>query len=507
MKLNIDKLNFDKCEDEPIHIPEAIQGYGYLFALDPKDHTIVIHSRNVTSLLKEPADLLGRNFFDFVNSDKMDLDFFVQTYERAKDKDTRLPVRLKLKKKLLKTSEGEEFYSVIYASGGYFVVELEPAGRFRQTYSARHYMKLYALRIAPKFKTFESLEQIAQEIVTTIKTITQMERVVIYRFNPDASGKVIAEAKNEQLESYLNLNYPSSDIPKQARELYLKNWVRLIPNVDLEPSDLVPSVEESGREPLDMTYSILRNLSPIHRQYVRNQGLKASMSMSLVTHNKLWGIISCHATKPTYVPQNVRLECENLSQLFSWHLYAKEEELYIEKRKNVDAKIEDLLNKEKYEKNIVQIFNKNIKEVLSIVEADGFIFFTEDETVSIGNTPSLEVVNKLVENLDFSQKSTYATNNLKEKLQQFDSNGSCGMLVLPLLHERGYFTAWFRNEHVEVQRWAGKPNEKSINASKKERLTPRTSFTVHEERVTGRSKIWTQQDKEIAERFNKIFMI
>jgi light-regulated signal transduction histidine kinase (bacteriophytochrome) len=448
MKLDIDKLDFDHCEDEQIHIPEAIQGYGYLFALDPKTYTVKIHSKNTNNLFEKTSDLIGKNFLDFLNSDKMDMEFLKDTYKRSKEKDIRLPIRLRFKKELLKDKDTEDYYSVVYPSGQFFTIELEPEGKFRQTYSVRHHMKIYALSIAPKFKAFQSLDNIANEIVNTIRYITEMERVVLYRFNRDGSGKVIAESKVDDIDSYLDVHHPQSDIPAQARELYKKNWIRLIPDVDLEPSPLVPSVQDQGREPLDLTKSILRNLSPIHRQYVKNQGLKASMSMSLVTYDELWGMISCHDRQPKYIPQNVRLECENLSQLFSWHLYAKEEEIYIEKRKQVDQKIEVLLEKKTQEESIVNVFENNTEEVLSIVQSDGFIFFTNNETISIGNTPLIDTINEVIDTIDLGENKVFSTNSLQKDFPKQDWNKSCGMLLIPLLEEKNYYTAWFRKEQV-----------------------------------------------------------
>src|SRR5690606_29555315 len=127
--------------------------------------------------------------------------------------------------------------------------------------------------------------------------------------------------------SYLDFHYPASDIPRQARELYRRNWIRLNPDVDVEPVALVPSVRESRRKPLDLSQSILRAMSPIHVQYIRNQGLKASMSISLINEDKLWGLISCHHRKSHYIPQNIRMECESFAHLFGWQIYAKQEEV------------------------------------------------------------------------------------------------------------------------------------------------------------------------------------
>lgn len=504
MSINLDKLNFERCEDEAIHVPESIQGYGYLFGLNEDNFTIEIISDNVKNLINKDT-LIGTSFKNLLDESTVDLTFLKETYERAKERVTRLPLQLKFDKLYLKNDKEVDFYVVLYNSGNKCIIELEPAGLFRVTYTAKHYMKLYGMSIAPKFQEYTSLNQLAEKIVETIKDISGMDRVLLYRFNEDNSGTVIAESKKDHMDSYLNVNYPAKDIPAQARELYKKNWVRIVPNVDLENCTLLPDVKESGRERLDMTQSILRSMSPIHIQYIKNQGLKASMSMSLITHGELWGIVSCHNEKPKYVPQNVRLECENLSQLFSWHLYAKEEEFYIQKQINTDKTINALLqNVEK--QSIIQIFKKNEEKVLSLLNADGFIFYTRDESITLGITPEKGSIIELMKTLKFDTKQNFSTDELTRYVEKDKLNGITGMLLITLLEQYNYFTAWFRKEHVEIQKWIGSPDEEDYKSDKKKRLSPRSSFQVNEVKIQGKSRDWEQRDFDIAERFNKVFM-
>ncbi|UII27471.1 ATP-binding protein [Fulvivirga maritima] len=505
MQLDIDSLEFDHCEDEPIHIPESIQGYGYLFALDYESGEIRLISENVQSLINE-NQIIGSSFYDFIDGEEY-VSFLKETYQRAQSQGVRLPIQFNLKSSFIKDKKASDYYAVVYQSSQYMVVELEPAGEFRDAYSASQFMKLYATSVAPKFKTFKSLPQMANEIVSTIKYVSGYDRVVLFKFNQDNTGKVIAEAKEEEMDSYMNLMYPASDIPKQARDLYKKNWVRLTPDVNLKPSVIIPSVKEGEREPLDMTKSLLRSLSPIHLQYVRNQGLEASMSMSLVTHDHLWGIISCHNRKPRYIPQNVRLECENLSQLFSWHLYAKEEELTINRKKVTERSINSMLDKTSSNQPIVDVFRNNEKEVLEMTDTDGFLFYTESEIIKLGTVPDLEVLQQIYDGCCEDGKETLVTQDVREWFaDESKLNGIRGVLLAPLVENKSYFTAWFRKEKVIEEKWAGVPEEKSANSPKKERLMPRSSFNVHKKTIHNKSKEWNNNDIETAERFNKVFM-
>ncbi|EAZ93294.1 ATP-binding protein [Crocosphaera chwakensis] len=507
MKLDLDQLNFDRCEDEPIHIPELIQGYGYLFALEEQSGEVKIVSDNISTLLQQHEDILGKNFFELLDMDEEDWQFIQETYERARTRQTRLPLQVVFRNEVLIAGNPQDFYAVLYSSGSYQVLEIEPATKFRQTYSAKHYIKLYSMNVAPKFKTFKSLETMAREIVETIRYISEMERVVLYRFNEDGTGKVIAETKHDDLDSYLDLYYPASDIPQQARELYKINWVRLVPDVDLPSARLIPTVEDSDREPLDLTHSILRSLSPIHQQYVRNQGLKASMSFSLVTHNQLWGMISCHSREPRYIEQNVRLECESLCQLFSWHLYAKEEEIYFEKQQNLERAINQMLEKTSLDNSAVKVFQENEAEVLDLMDADGFMFFSKPQNITLGTIPEAQILPELIRLMNQQEGEPFYSAKITDEISDEAAlNGIKGVLLLPLFEQKNYFTAWFRTERQEKMKWAGVPQEKSAVGSKRERLTPRTSFKIHEQVITGKSKDWDQNDVDMAGRFNRVFM-
>jgi light-regulated signal transduction histidine kinase (bacteriophytochrome)/ActR/RegA family two-component response regulator len=506
MKLDFDKLDFDYCEDEPIHTPELIQGFGYLLALDPETAVIKIVSENIDGLFGRSEALIGASFIDLLE-DKHRWEFLSESYQRAVKNDAKLPLQINFGVNQVTRNRKRFYYAVVYDSNGLMIVELEPSDQFRETYSAQQHMKLYAASIAPRFELLKSLNEMADEIVTTIRQVTQMERVVLYKFSEDGSGTVIAEAKADHMSSYMNLRYPSTDIPKQARQLYLKNWVRLMANVNMKPSRLIPTVEESGRAPIDMTHSLLRELSPIHKQYIRNQGLHSTISMSLVTHGNVWGMIFCHSLKPRYIAQNVRLECENLSQLFSWHLYAKEEELFIQRTKVTDQFINKILELSIGDMTIVEIFEQRKEEVLSILNADGFVFFTDVEQIQIGNTPKLSTLKELYYKRCHNDREVFHTEALSELTKDVNSlNESCGMLMTPMGVSSHYFTAWFRNESPFEEKWAGIPKERSPNASKAERLRPRSSFDVHSILTRGKSKVWDNFDIDVAMRFNRIFM-
>ena len=498
-------FNFERCEDEPIHIPESIQSYGFLIAFSYEDLKISIVSENCDAVFIE--QLIGKHFLDILSSDTDERAFLEETFDRVTKTKIRLPIKLHLKDSLLKDGAAIDYLAVVYDSGHHYVVELEPATEFRDTYSAEQFIKLYAMSIAPRFKEMTSLRDMAHEMVSTIRYLTNMDRVVLYKFNEDYSGKVIAEAKAEDMDSYQDLYFPASDIPRQARELYKTNWVRLTPDTELPSAKLLPSPGESGREPLDLTRSLLRTFSPIHLQYIRNQGLRASFSISLVTDGELYGLISCHHREPSYIPQDVRLQCENLSQLFSWHLLAKEEEIAKRKKSATDDAVDAMLDRIDPANPISRVVKSGEKAFLEALNSSGFVYYSQYETITLGSTLPIELIKEIFSKVSSQGGFPYTNDSLYEDYPEARQYGIAGIMIIPLFEKKQYFTAWFRKETHRVQKWIGAKDEKSEDAPKAERLKPRASFAIHTRTIKGRSTSFDNADVDTANRLNRMFLV
>ncbi|MCG7651452.1 MULTISPECIES: ATP-binding protein [Alteromonas] len=498
-------INFERCEDEPIHIPESIQSYGFLIAFNYKDLKISIVSDNCESVFTEP--LIGKHFLEILSSDTNERAFLEETFDRVTKTKIRLPIKLHLKASMLEEGTAIDYLAVVYDSGQNYVVELEPATEFRDTYSAEQFIKLYAMSIAPRFKEMTSLREMAQEMVSTIRYLTNMDRVVLYKFNDDYSGKVIAEAKADDMDSYQDLYFPASDIPAQARALYKTNWVRLTPDTELPPARLVPSTEASGREPLDLTRSLLRTFSPIHLQYIRNQGLRASFSISLVTDGELYGLISCHHREACYIPQDVRLQCENLSQLFSWHLLAKEEEIAKRKKHVTDKAVDAMLDRIGPANPISRVVKSGERAFLDALNSSGFVYYSQYETITLGSTLPIELIKEIFSKASSQGGFPYTNDALYDDYPEARQYGIAGIMIIPLFEKKQYFTAWFRKETHRVQKWIGAEDEKSEDAPKAQRLKPRASFTIHTRTIKGRSTSFDRADVDTANRLNRMFLV
>ena len=171
-----------------------------------------------------------------------------------------------------------------------------------------------------------------------IRRLTGFDRVMVYRFDPDWNGQVVAEAKHDLLESFLGLHYPASDIPPQARALYKVNLLRFIRDIDAVNAPLVPVDNPLTGAPLDLSQAALRSVSPIHCEYLRNMGVTASMSVSIMVAGELAGLVACHHYSGPYVPSApVRATCEFLAQTLSLTLSSREQDEAVRRSTQIQA--------------------------------------------------------------------------------------------------------------------------------------------------------------------------
>lgn len=296
------------CDREPIHIPGTIQPHGYLIGLD-EDRTIRFLSGNCEALFGRPlAELLGLSAATLLAA--QDLDPLQQALagELA-------PTRYRE----IKLKEGGVFHAVMHRSGPGLILELEPAGEAEAS-GAPYTEDLFA-RVAhftTQLQQIKTTQELQQYVVNEVRALTGFDRVKLYRFDEEWNGEVIAESRATHMVSYEGMRFPATDIPRQARALYAKNYLRLIPDITYAPVALSPSDHwPDEADPIDLTHSVLRAVSPVHLEYLANMQVRASMSISVMQNDKLWGLIACHHAKPLYVPYPKRMVAELLSHTFS----------------------------------------------------------------------------------------------------------------------------------------------------------------------------------------------
>jgi len=371
-----------------------------------------------------------------------------------------------------------------HRSGEHTVLEIEAAGQERGTqapiYSlARHFL--------PQLQKADSLEALAELAAVEIKRLTGFGRSLVYRFDEEGHGEVLAEQIDPGYDSYSGHRFPASDVPPQARELYLLNHIRLIPDANYEPVPLVGSDPDWKSTSLDLSYAGLRSVSPVHLEYMRNMGTLASMSVSIVVKGRLWGLISCHDHEPTRLSFQTRAACEHLGRLLSLQIAAKEDNADVAARLELRQLTLQIVSHLADGDATLQRLVAEPAPLLRLAQASGAAVVLNEDCWTIGDTPGREQIAGLAKWICASNQEVWSSDRLAEEYPpaaDFAAKAS-GVLAVSISQVHQHLVLWFRPELVETIRWAGDPRkEPSFSGG---RIHPRKSFSSWQQQVRGRS--------------------
>ena len=360
-----------------------------------------------------------------------------------------------------------------------------------------------------RIQRVSTLPELADVVVEQMRRVTGFERVMFYRFHEDGHGSVDAEAKDPELEPYLGLHYPASDIPAQARQLYLKNWLRLIFDARSTPARIVPTLRPDTGGPLDLSFSVLRSVSPIHLEYMANMGVRASMSISLIVRDRLWGLISClNHTGPRRVSHEMRAACEFLGRLTSLQIAALEDRellaLRASRRATEDA-LADAMRESAAEESVLAALLAHPTELMGLVAAEGAALVSAGEPVTCGRTPPPALIQEIaawVEGEESRRPFSTASLGALFPPAREASDVASGLLTFALPGAPQRRLLWFRPEIIKTVNWGGDPT-KPVAAESGERLRPRHSFALWKEEVRLHSHPWTASDLEAADELQR----
>lgn len=495
-------VDLTNCDREPIHIPGSIQPHGALLALSEPELKIVQVSSNADSCLGfHPQQLLNQPLSRILAVDQLAL---LKDCLWQEDLQAANPLDLSLHSRDSGSRSTRHFNGIIHRTNGVLVLELEPIS----TTKDNAYFNFYHLVKSglTKLQEADTLQNLCQAVVNHIHRLTGFERVMIYRFDAQWNGCVYAEAKHEDLTPFLHLNYPASDIPRQARDLYLQNGLRIIPNVNYQPAELIPTLNPLTQSALDLSQSTLRSVSPIHIEYLHNMNVGASMSISLVKNKKLWGLIACHHRTPKTVSYEIRNACEFLGQVVSLELAGKEEAEDYEYQiaaKTVQSRLIEALSTS--ERLVEGLLNAE-PNLLDLVNAEGVILCFEHQYYTLGNTPSIEPFQPLLEKIKqhLQEHSIFYTNSLIQQFPEAESfkDTASGLMALSLSKVPSNCIFWLRPEVIQTVNWGGNPNKSVEVLSDGElRLSPRKSFELWKETVHCTALAWKKCEIEVALEF------
>jgi two-component system, chemotaxis family, sensor kinase Cph1 len=492
--IDLKDVDQSNCDREPIHIPNLIQPHGVLLAVAPDEYRIVQVSLNTTQMLGiEPEKLLGQSLTELLGTEEQN----AITHCLAEDFNhiNPLPIKIDRPAGIL------NFNGIVHRNGEVIILELEPVIDSQKV----DFFDFYRSVKHPinRIQNTDTLDELCKAIVQEIKRITEFDRVMVYRFDEEGAGEVIAEAANEELEPYLGLRYPVTDIPKQAKYLYSLNYLRLIPDATYEPVGLTPQLNPLTDKPLDMSMAVLRSVSPLHIEYLANMGVTASMSISLLKDKQLWGLIACHHNTPKIIPYELRTICELIGQVVSFELAAKEAS------QDLDYKLKLKLIQGQFIESISAAaelqagLTHNPSDLLDLVGAKGVALAFGEEITLLGDTPNREWIAAMLPWLGdrFEGEVIYQTNSLAQVYSpaQQHKDIASGLLALSISRVQKTWIVWFRPEVIQTVNWGGNPNKPvEIEENREIRISPRKSFAKWQETVRLKSLPWKPWEVEAA---------
>lgn len=475
----------ERCAQEPIQVPGSIQPHGFLLVLDEHDLRILQASDNLERWLGVPArELLGSTFADLV-SGPFDLR---GQLERLPAEEV-FPFHIGDVRLRLGSPYAEALRLLVHRHDQVLIAEFEP---LRTPAGLQAHGDYYPLvrGFVGSLHTAGSLQELLQQSVEQIKRITGFGRVKAYRFDEEGNGQVLAEVADDGYPRYLGLCFPASDIPRQARELYRVNRIRVIEDANYRPASLVPAANPRTGKALDMSFATLRSVSPVHLQYMRNMGTLASMSLSIVVDGQLWGLISCHHAQPRTVDLRTRTACELLASVLSLQIESRESHartrMLLDLRQHIVQMISSMADHDSVSDGLHHLPHV----LLNFAGATGAAVISAERCELIGQTPPAAQVNALVHWLSRRDgEAVFHSDNLGRDIDELPelTRHVAGVLAVAISQIHSHYLLWFRPEQVRTVHWAGRP-EKHIGPQGN--LDPRHSFERWQEEVRGYCQPW-----------------
>ena len=469
-------IDLSQCAREPVHLPGAIQPHGALFALDPVSFTICGVSENVGALFDvAPEKLLGCSIVSLGGASANAL----LTHLARNDVVELNPFELR-------APSGQRLDAIVHRHDGRLIVECEPERASSEVLRASAFNRARGLLL--RLRASVDLRDLCLETARGMRALTGFDRVLVYKFHHDWSGEVVAEACPDGAARYLGLRFPASDIPSQARALYLSCRVRMVPTAIYAPARIVA---RAGEPPLDLTHAALRSISPVHREYMTNMGVTASLGVSLIHEDRLWGLITCnHESGERFLPYEVRAACDLVSEVVSTLIrqtegagVAEERARYLETQAHLVQSVVQAVD-------VVRGLTEHSPSILDVSGSPGAALFYENEVYCLGVTPPREAIAELVPWLEQQKTDAVVDESLPARYAPAMAwrDSGCGLLASRIsrsdlnLVSGNNWILWFRPEVIQTVAWGGDPTKVALQTTD-DRLQPRKSFDLWKEDV------------------------
>jgi len=487
-------VDLSNCDSEPIHIIGRIQPHGVLLILNRQSYVIEQVSQNINLFLDaNPQDLIGKKLQAIISASEYEA-FQLQLLRN----DSQQVHLMEL--------QGKKFFGFMHISEGSLVIECEPFERSSSDESRLALNIAYSSFQKELVKASTTIEEQADNVVQLVQHLLDYDRVMLYRFDENWNGEVIAERIKPGAHSYLYHHFPASDIPAQARALLEIKPVRQIADVTAQAVNITPYLNPGTGRPSNIIQSELRNPSEIHLEYLRNMDVLATLSISVIVKGKLWGIIACQHNTPLFINYWKRQVCLNIAQAFANAVIASQEQRDVQLLELNRRKEEQLLAQVLQAGSIGEGLFKKQLNLLELTFATGAALFLDGELYTIGETPTQTELyglqNWISETITDRFFHTRELSVHYPEAAAFKEVAS-GLLVLEISKFRKEYILYFKPEIQETRIWAGNPDKSYRISEDKQRLHPRKSFENWAELVKGKSHPWNLNELEVTQNLLK----
>jgi light-regulated signal transduction histidine kinase (bacteriophytochrome) len=481
-------VDLTNCDREPIHLLGAIQPFGFLLVLDSA-WSVVHASVNLEAFAgRSWQSMLGRPAAEIFDPETIHILRNMAAMLRGEDAVERafaVPLY----------AGGPGFDFALHVSRGLLIVEAEPAAGDRGDATAM------VRTMISRVRQVQSMREFLQEAARQVRALTGFDRVMVYRFDAVGSGEVMAEAKRSGVDSFLGLNYPASDIPVQARALYLRNIFRVIADLKATPAPIEPALDGEGR-PIDLSMSVLRSVSPIHIEYLLNMGVGASLSISIIVEGRLWGLFACHHYSPRRPNFLERTAAELFGAMFGLMLESRERAAVSDYEAQARLAADRLLSGIARDTDQMADPEWLGSVVADAIPSDGVGVWVDGALSLAGLTPQEAQFHELIGLLNRTASGQiYHTDHIASKIPAAADYASkaAGLLAIPISRAPRDYVLLFRAERLKSVRWAGNPEKPVDYGPNGARLTPRKSFEEWSELVKGHALPFSAAELRVAE--------
>jgi len=485
-------IDLTDCDREPIHIPGSIQPHGLILIVDAATRRVIAGAGAL-----EPA--FGDTWLDASIDDLVWPDGGAPSFDAATPgvigTGAAAGPGMDAGAGAIDTAAGR-FDIAVHRSGDRVIVELEAAGDPLTAGASLHWLET----TAGAFERAVDVAALCRRAAVAFRALTGFDRVMIYRFLDDDAGRVVAEDSDPAIGSFLNHHFPATDIPKQARALYIRNRTRAIPDIGYTPQPIRPAAYRDT----DLSDVATRSVSPIHIQYLHNMGVGASASISIVKDGQLWGLVACHHREPRLMPREIRLTASTLAGIFARQVRAKEDANAYRERLRLSSAADAILPIITGARGLRAEVRDGSAALMAMLDGDGLVFAHGNDIDGYGHCPDPRDLREIVRWL--RRRPTlepFATSSLVTQFDDADdmTASASGLLAIPL-GDDGAMLLWLRAEQVQTVEWAGNPH-KAAAGGESAPLTPRASFASWTQTVRGESRGWTLEEIEAAHKLRR----